>query len=159
MQQLLIQSRYTALSTLALALVSALPTVAVGQTRSDIATVQLTATVAVGARFGAAPASERVASVSTGMTPQQLNLAVNAPYRLVVRWVSGGRSASPARTIRLRSHDGTDSELSPGSTIVLLRDGRPGPVLLDAVRRRFDAAGVDPGALPVTVDVMVRADL
>jgi len=158
-QQLLVHSRYTALSTLALALVSALPTVAVGQTRSGIATVQLTATVAAGARFDAAPASEPVGSVSTGMTPRQLALAVNAPYRLVVRWVSGGGSASPARTIRLQSHDGTDSELSPGSTIVLLRDGRPGPVLLDAVRRTFNAAGVDPGALPVTVDVIVTAGL
>jgi hypothetical protein len=136
-----------------------LPEVAGGQIRSEIATVQLTATVAIGARFSAAPAGEHVAPVSTGTTPQQLNLAVNAPYRLVIRWVSGGGSASPARAIRLRSHDGADSELSPGSTIVLLRDGRPGAVLLDAVRRSFDAAGVDPGALPVTVDVIVRADL
>ncbi len=131
MDQLLRRTRLITLAAL-VAAASALPKDATAQVRSNVATVSLVATVPAGASFLPAP-MEEPAAFEGGMAQPAFNLIVNAPYRLQLR-----------------------TALSPGSAATRLSDGRPGLLHLDRVRRSLEAAGIDPDAFPVTVDLVVR---
>ena len=117
------------------------PERAEAQVRSAIATVQLTAVVPPGVRFGPASGSGVVPSGSTGTSSQAFSLTVNAPYRLQVRraWGSGGSA--------------------PGAILTLPAERRPAPLRLEAVRERIEAAGLGDEGLPVTVDLLLDASL
>jgi len=115
---------------------SALPKHAAGQVLSNVVTVSLVATVPAGARFLPTVGGEPWVFRGGAATQPAFNLAVNAPYRLLVR-----------------------TDMSAGSAEMLFSDGRPGLVRLDGVRRSLAAAGVDSGGLPVTVDVVLDPTL
>lgn len=148
------------LPAVALVLASA-PEGAAAQVRSNLATVQLTVTALPGASFRPAAATVGVVgSASSGIGSIGSGLAVNAPYRLQVRRPAVS-SSSPKGLgpLRVRTTDGREHELSPGSTITLVAEGRPGPVQLQMVSEVLEGAGVLGGAVPLTVDVVLDASL
>jgi len=125
-----LRTRLITLAALMMAAVGALPAGAAAQVRSGVATVTLAATVPAGATFLPAGGTQR--GVFRGRATDQpgYQLVVNGRYRLlVVRPSSGARE-------------------------ILLSDGRPGLVRLDAVGRSL-AAGLDSSELPVTVDLVL----
>lgn len=114
---------------------SAVPRTAAAQVHSTVASVNLVATVPAGVSFVPAPAG-RAATVQGSAVQPAFSLAVNAPYRLQVR-----------------------TALSPGASVTLPSDGRPGLLELDRVRGSLEAAGINAAAFPVTVELIITPAL